>query len=118
MVTNPQTKPKLSAAEAHDVAGLVAYAEGAIVSRTLSENESGTITLFAFDKGQSLSEHTTPFDAFVHIIDGQAELIIAGKSIQATAGRIVLMPADTPHAVKALERFKMLLIMLRSQNLV
>lgn len=96
------------------IAGLVEYAEGAIVSRTIAKNDAGTITLFAFDAGQELSEHTTPFDAFVHVLDGEAELIIGGRTVTAGAGELVVMPADVPHAVKAPSRFKMLLTMLRN----
>ncbi len=71
------------------------------------------MTFFAFDKGQALSEHTTPFDALVYVIDGQAEIVIAGKALRLEAGQMVIMPADQPHAVKALERFKMTLTMIR-----
>ena len=106
---------KLPAAQAVDVAGLVDYAEGAIVSRTLAENKAGTLTLFAFDAGQGLSEHTAPFDAVVHVLDGAAALTIGGKPVAAIAGQAVLMPANVPHALKAAERFKMLLIMLRAE---
>ena len=103
-------------AEAQNLVQLADYADGAIVSRTLAENTSGTITLFAFDAGQNLSEHTAPFDAFVHILDGKAELIIGGKTVEASAGEIVLMPANVPHAVKAPVKFKMLLTILRSNK--
>ncbi len=116
MATEPKATPKkLSAAESHNLLELVDYAAGAIVSRTLAENESGTITLFAFDTDQGLSEHTAPFDAFVQILDGKAEIVIAGKPVEARAGQIVLMPANIPHALKAIEPFKMLLTMLRSR---
>jgi len=104
----------LPAAQAVDLTGLVDYAEGSIVSRTLAENEAGTITLFAFDAGQGLSEHSAPFDAIVQVLDGAAELTIGGEPVTATAGQAVLMPADVPHAVKATERFKMLLTLLRA----
>ena len=116
MATDPKATTKLSAAESHNLSELVDYAKGAIVSKTLAENESGTITLFAFDVDQGLSEHTAPFDAFVQILDGKAQVVIAGKPIQAHAGQIILMPANIPHALKALEPFKMLLTMLRSRN--
>ena len=102
--------------QALDLAGLVEYAEGAIVSRTVAENDAGTVTLFAFDAGQGLSEHSAPFDAFVLVLDGQAELTIGGAPLEAAAGQIVLMPANVPHAVRATERFKMLLVMLPSAN--
>lgn len=116
MSAEPNSKSNLSQAEAHDLVQLADYADGAIVSRTLAENASGTITLFAFDAGQNLSEHTTPFDAFVQILDGKAELIIGGKTVEASNGQIVLMPANVPHAVKAPVRFKMLLTILRSSK--
>ena len=105
----------LPAAQPVELAGLVDYAAGSIVSRTLAENEAGTITLFAFDAGQGLSEHSAPFDAIVQVLDGQAELTIGGEPVTATAGQVVLMPANVPHAVKATERFKMLLTMLRAE---
>jgi quercetin dioxygenase-like cupin family protein len=100
-------------ARAHALAVLVSYADGSIVSRTLVESDHATLTLFAFDKGQSLSEHTTPFDAYVHVLDGTAELTIGGEEVTAGAGQIVLMPAGVPHAVRAPGRFKMMLIMVR-----
>ena len=103
----------LPAAEAVEVKALVDYGVGAVVSRTLAKNDAGTITLFAFDAGQELSEHSAPFDAFVQILDGEAELVIGGKSVTAREGEVVVMPADVPHAVKSAERFKMLLTMLR-----
>ena len=94
--------------------GLIDYAEGSIVSRSLAEGGAGTITLFAFDAGQGLSEHTAPFDAFVEVIDGEAELTIGGATVSAKAGDLVVMPANVPHAVRAAQPFKMLLIMLRA----
>lgn len=96
------------------LAASVAYQEKSIVSQTLLKRSSGTLTLFAFDKGQALSEHTAPFDAVVQVIDGQAQIIIAGKPYLVSAGEYIIMPANVPHAVNAVERFKMLLIMLRS----
>jgi len=109
------TAATLPPAEAIELTGLVAYAGGSIVSRTLAENQAGTLTLFAFDAGQSLSEHSAPFDAIVQILDGAAELTIGGNKVTAAAGRIVIMPANVPHAVKATGRFKMLLTMLRAK---
>jgi quercetin dioxygenase-like cupin family protein len=100
--------------QAHDIEGLVAYAEGSIVSRTISDGDQGTITLFAFDAGQNLSEHTAPYDAYVQVLDGEAELRIGGMAVIAKAGQLVIMPADVPHAVKAVERFKMMLTMIRA----
>ena len=104
----------LEAAKAHALAGLVDYAPGAIVSRTLAKNRAGTLTVFAFDRGQDLSEHVAPFDAYVEVLDGEATLIIDGRPLRTRAGEMTLMPANVPHAVKARKRFKMLLIMLRA----
>jgi quercetin dioxygenase-like cupin family protein len=101
--------------EAIRVASLVEYAPESIVSRQLIQNDAGTITLFSFDAGQSLSEHTTPFDALVQVLDGEAELVIGGNSVPTEVGQMVIMPADVPHSVKAPRRFKMLLTMLKSQ---
>ena len=105
---------KLPQAEAIELACLVDYAESAIVSRTVADSDAGTITLFAFDDGQALSEHSAPFEAMVQVLDGRAELAIAGKSISVGAGQAAIMPADVPHSVQAPERFKMLLTMLRA----
>ena len=99
----------------HRFTSLAEYAPESIVSRQLIKNDAGTITLFAFDKGQSLSEHSAPFDAVVQIVDGRAELIIGGQSVPVAAGQMAVMPADVPHAVKAPARFKMLLTMLKSK---
>ena len=101
-------------ARALPLADLVQYAEGSIVSRTIVDKEQGTLTLFAFDKGQGLSEHTAPFDAYVVSLDGQAALVIGGKAVTAHAGEVVLMPANVPHAVRATARFKMMLVMIRA----
>ena len=92
---------------------LVDYAESSTVSRIISKNSAGNVTLFSFDAGQSLSEHSTPFDALVQVIDGEVELTIGGEKILARAGEVVLMPANIPHAVNALRRFKMLLTMIK-----
>ena len=110
------TQNDVAAGEALDLAGLVQYADGSIVSRTIADNDSGTLTLFAFDAGQGLSEHSAPFDALVNVLDGEAEVIIGGKSVNTQAGQLVIMPANVPHAVRANQRFKMLLIMLRAEN--
>ena len=104
----------LPAAEAVDLASMVNYAEGAVVSRTLAEGPGGTLTLFAFDAGQALSEHTAPFDALVYLLDGAAEITIAGKPIAAKTGDMVIMPGGKPHALKAVTPFKMLLVMIRN----
>jgi len=103
----------LPPAEPVELAALVAYQNGGVVSRTLVKKNAGTLTVFAFDQGQALSEHTAPFDAVVQVIDGEAELVIGGKKVPAKAGQTVLMPAGIPHAVNATTRFKMLLIMVR-----
>lgn len=107
------SRGQLPPAETLRLAELADYAEGSIVSRTLVKNPSGTVTLFAFAQGEDLSEHTSPFDALVFVLDGTAELIIGGKSVRAGVGEVVLMPASVPHAVRAPEQFKMLLVMVR-----
>jgi len=99
---------------AYSILDLVVYQSGSVVSRTLVKKPTGTVTLFAFDAGQALSEHTTPFDALVHILDGEAEITISGKPLRARAGEVVLMPANEPHALRAVTPFKMLLTMIRS----
>jgi quercetin dioxygenase-like cupin family protein len=91
----------------------VEYAPGSVVSRTISKSRGGTLTLFAFDQGEELSEHTAPFDAFVQVLDGEVELTIGGAPVIARAGELVRMPAHVTHAVKARTRFKMLLSMIR-----
>ncbi len=93
---------------------LIEYQEGAVVSREIIRKEAGTVTIFAFDKGEGLSEHTAPFDAMVQVVDGKAEIIIDGKSNILDAGEMIIMPANVPHALNALERYKMVLTMIRS----
>ena len=100
-------------AHAANLAALVEYGTGSVVSRTIMKKEAGTVTLFAFDKGEGLSEHTTPYDALVFVIDGEAEITISGNPIYVKAGEMVIMPADEPHSVHAVERFKMVLVMIR-----
>lgn len=102
-------------AKAVAVAALVEYQDGAVVSRTIIERNTGTVTLFAFDRGQGLSEHTAPFDALVHIIDGEAVVIVDGKVINLKAGEATIMPANRPHALRADSRFKMMLVMIRGE---
>lgn len=92
---------------------MVKYSEGSVVSRTLIKNAAGNLTLFAFDQGQGLSEHTAPFDALVQILEGEAELTIGADTVRAVAGQSVLMPANVPHALLAIKPFKMLLVMIR-----
>ena len=101
-------------AQVVNLADLVDYQEGSVVSRTLIKKDTGTATLFAFDKGQELSEHTTPFDALVYVPDGEVEITISGEPFNVKAGEMIIMPADEPHALKAVKAFKMLLVMIRS----
>jgi quercetin dioxygenase-like cupin family protein len=98
---------------AFDLKGHVTYAIGSVVSKTLLKKDSGNITLFSFDKGQGLSEHTSPYDAVVHILDGEAEITIGGKVQTVKEGQMLIMPANVPHALFAQVQFKMLLIMIR-----
>lgn len=100
--------------KASSASGLVEYQPGSVVSRTILEKKAGTVTLFAFDGGQGLSEHTAPYDALVLIIDGETEVIIASKPIRLSAGEMTIMPANKPHSLRAVSRFKMLLVMIRS----
>ena len=101
-------------AQALNLADLVSYQKNAVVSKTVIQKKTGTVTLFAFDKGQGLSEHTAPFDALVFVPDGKARITIAGKAHIVTKGEFIIMPANKPHALKATEKFKMLLIMIKS----
>jgi quercetin dioxygenase-like cupin family protein len=96
------------------LAELIDYSQDAVVSKTILDKPAGTITLFAFDRGQKLSEHTAPYDAVVQVLDGQARLTIGGKDVQVLAGEVIIMPANVPHAVTAEEKFKMLLTMIRA----
>lgn len=105
------TAPK---AQVLTIAEMASYQEGAVVSRQVTKAETGNVTLFAFDAGQELSEHTAPFDALVHVLDGEALISIAGQPFNLKSGQAIIMPAGQPHAVKALQRFKMLLTMMRA----
>jgi quercetin dioxygenase-like cupin family protein len=96
-----------------NVNNMVDYQTGAVVSRQLTKAEAGNVTMFAFDAGQELSEHAAPFDALVHVLDGEAEIKISGKPFTLKAGEAIIMPANEPHAVKAIQKFKMLLTMIR-----
>jgi quercetin dioxygenase-like cupin family protein len=100
--------------KALNLSGLANYQEGSVVSREIIRKETGTVTIFAFDKGQGLSEHTAPFDAMVCIIDGEAEIKIEGKPHIVKQGEMIIMPANKPHALMAIKPFKMMLIMIRS----
>jgi quercetin dioxygenase-like cupin family protein len=93
---------------------LADYQEGSIVSRTIIDKKTGTVSFFAFDEGQGLSEHTAPFDVLVYLLDGEAEVIISGKPFRLKGGEMLIMPAKDPHALKAIKRFKMILTMIRS----
>jgi quercetin dioxygenase-like cupin family protein len=95
------------------LAALVDYQDGAVVSRTLIDKKAGTVTLFSFDGGQGLSEHTAPFDALVYAVEGEAEIAIAGEAHGLRAGELIIMPAHKPHAIRAARRFKMLLVLVR-----
>ena len=101
-------------AQVSNLAALVDYQEGSVVSRTLIGKKVGTVTLFAFAEGEGLSEHTAPFDALVCLIEGEAEIVISGKPLQLRAGEMTIMPADQPHALKAIEKFKMMLVMIKA----
>ncbi|HSK88308.1 MAG TPA: cupin domain-containing protein [Anaerolineales bacterium] len=105
------TAPK---SEILNIADLVSYQDGSVVSRQITKADAGNVTLFAFDKDQELSEHTAPFDALVHVLDGDAEVRISGKAFNLKTGDAIVMPANEPHALKASTRFKMLLTMIRN----
>jgi quercetin dioxygenase-like cupin family protein len=102
--------------KALDVKALIDYSTDSVVSKTLIDTAAGTITLFSFDAGQGLSEHTAPYDAVVHIVDGEAEITIGGNAVHAREGTMVVMPANVPHALQAAKRFKMLLTMIRASQ--
>ena len=97
-----------------NIEGMIEYQDGSVVSREILRRETGTITIFAFDKGEGLSEHTAPFDALVQIIDGEAEIFIGGTKNHLVKGEMIIMPGGKPHALNAAERFKMILTMIRS----
>ncbi len=115
MPTEAKTKRgKFVSAEIVNTVGSVDYQDGAIVSREIVKKPTGSVTLFAFDEGQGLSEHTAPFDALVHVLEGEVEIMISGKARQLKGGEMILMPAHEPHALKAITRYKMMLTMIRS----
>ncbi len=103
------SKPKVSS-----LTNLVNYQDESVVSKTLIKKETGTVTLFAFDQGQELSEHTAPFDALVCVLDGEAEIMISGKPYVLKTGEMIILPVNEPHSLKAVRRFKMMLTMIRS----
>jgi quercetin dioxygenase-like cupin family protein len=96
-----------------DLASMIAYQAGSVVSRTIVNRKEGTVTLFAFDEGEGLSEHKAPYDALLHVLDGEAVVTVAGKVNEMKSGEAVILPAGKPHAVQAKTRFKMLLVMIR-----
>jgi quercetin dioxygenase-like cupin family protein len=102
--------------KAQELVKLIDYSDDSVVSKIIIQKSVGSVTLFAFDTGQGLSEHTSPYDAVVQILDGSAKLTIGGEDMTADSGQIVIMPANVPHSVTADERFKMLLIMIRSEK--
>jgi quercetin dioxygenase-like cupin family protein len=102
------------AGEVLSLSDLIDYQDGAVVSRTLIKGKAGSVTLFAFDEGQDLSEHTTPHDALVHVLDGEARITIAGVAHRVSSSEMIIMPGNRPHAVLGTRRFKMMLVMLRS----
>jgi quercetin dioxygenase-like cupin family protein len=110
----PSKRKGLSGGDVAMAAELVNYQDGSIVSREIVKKPTGTVTIFAFDEGQGLSEHTAPFDALVHVLEGEAEVSIDGAPHRVHCGEMILMPAQQPHALKALMRFKMMLTMIRS----
>ncbi|MCL5278552.1 MAG: cupin domain-containing protein [Planctomycetes bacterium] len=105
---------EICVAQPQKLDGLIEYAQDSIVSKTILDKPIGTITLFAFDEGQKLSEHTAPYDAVVQVIDGRGQVTIGGRQVTVTAGELVIMPGNVPHSVTAEERFKMLLTMIRA----
>jgi quercetin dioxygenase-like cupin family protein len=113
-LTPGQNKGEMPLAEVARLTDLVNYQEGSVVSRTIVKRATGTVTIFAFDDGQGLSEHSAAFDAMAHVLEGEAEITVAGEPLRTTAGDAVLLPANQPHSLKALGRFKMLLTMIRS----
>ncbi len=104
---------KINSAEIYKMADLVSYQSGAIVSREIIQKPTGTITVFAFDEGQALSEHKAPFDALVYVLEGKTEVMIGGKVFEVTPGEMIILPVDVVHALKAIQKFKMALIMIR-----
>jgi quercetin dioxygenase-like cupin family protein len=102
------------AANASNLSGLIDYQEGSVVSRTIIDKKTGTVTLFAFDENQGLSEHTAPYDAMVYVLEGEAHLTISGKTLKLKQGEITIIPANEPHALTAKTKFKMLLTMIKS----
>ena len=113
MATEKVTKPKL-AGQVYRLSDLVDYQEGSVVSRALINKKTGTITLFSFDEGQGLSEHIAPFEALIILLDGEAEITISDKALLLKAGEMVILPSGKPHSLKAIKKFKMMLVMIRA----
>ncbi len=113
-MNNQQENLENLAAQVINLAGLLDYQADSVVSREIINKKTGTVTLFAFAQGQGLSEHTAPFDALVYILDGAAKITISGKDYKLSAGEMIIMPANEPHALMALEKFKMVLVMIKS----
>jgi len=104
----------LEPAQKQNLTSLVSYQSGSVVSRTIINRKAGTMTLFAFDKGEGLSEHTAPYDALLHVLEGEAQVTVSGEQSQVKEGEAIVLPAGKPHALKATKRFKMLLTMIRT----
>ena len=113
MSTKP-VKPGILAATPTNLAAMVAYQDGSVVSLIIQQTPTGTFTIFSFDAGQELSEHTSPFNAYINVLDGEGEIIIDGDAQTVKTGEIILMPGGIPHAVKAIKPFKMLLTLFKS----
>jgi quercetin dioxygenase-like cupin family protein len=113
-VKQQEGRPEGLIGQVLDLGGLVDYQAGSVVSRTVIDKNVGTVTVFAFDQGSGLSEHTAPYDALVQIIEGRAEITIAGHLFTVSGGQMIIMPANHPHALRAAERFKMMLVMIRA----
>jgi len=114
MDKNGKSNAERLIARAVSLTGLIEYQTASVVSRTIIDKKTGTVTLFAFDGGQGLSEHTVPYDALVYVLDGEADIIISGKIVRLKKGELTIMPANEPHALTAVTKFKMLLTMMRS----
>ncbi|HKV80540.1 MAG TPA: cupin domain-containing protein [Candidatus Sulfotelmatobacter sp.] len=114
MSSTTVARSEIAGAEAFSLSGLVNYQDDAVVSRVVLKREKGNVTIFAFDQGQGLSEHTSSFDALLEAVEGEAEITVSGQPILLKAGDVVLLAADKPHAVKAITCFKMVLTMIRS----
>jgi quercetin dioxygenase-like cupin family protein len=114
MAKNGKSENTKLFAQAANLSSLIDYQTGSVVSRTIIDKTAGTVTVFAFDPGEGLSEHTAPYDALVYILDGEAEVTISGNLIKLKKGELTIMPANEPHALSAITKFKMLLVMIRS----